>query len=135
MQTVNNTAGHSIFSDFYQDRKIEIAAKAAAIPGFIFAQSHFLASDLQLTENAKVTSSNLLSNLSHLYCDSLCWLLLAIDVILLFFSKNEKLLAFAKWSLVGCLVVYVVFKVMGSDGGIFAQTADSISTWMGGGGN
>ncbi len=117
--------------DYCQNRKNEIIAKAAVIPGFLFAQRMFLASELQLTQNATTTSSNLLSNLSNLYCKSLCWLLLVIDAVLLVFSKNDKLLAFAKWSLVGCIVVYIVFKMVGTNGGILATTADSIADWMG----
>ncbi len=130
------TSDKNVFFDYYQNRKCEIIAKASALPGFLFAQGMIRAGDLQLTTNAKTTVQNLLSNFSSLYCDSLCWLLVAIDLFLLFFSKNDKMLAFAKWSLVGCIVVYVVFKVIGTDGGVLGTTADSISDWMkGSGGN
>lgn len=120
--------------DQYLEHKNEIIAKAAMIPGFLFAQRMILASDLELATNLGTTSSNILSNISHLYCDSLCWLCFTIQAVILIFFKNEKAIALAKFSLVGCLIVYVVLKVMGTDGGILARTGDSIADWLGAGG-
>ena len=101
-------------NDRILDHKCEAIVKASAISGFLAAQHIFLASDLQITTNLSTTLSNILSNLSHIYCDSLCWLLFGIQVLILIFSKNEKAIEFAKRSLVVCIILFIVFKFIGA---------------------
>lgn len=131
MKLTAKQVGFDMIRDRYLNHKAEIIAKASSIPGFLFAQKVILASDLELANNLSTTSSNLLRNLSNLYCNSLCWLLFTIQAVILLFSKNEKAIGLAKWSLVGCLIVFVLFKLIGTDGGIIGNTADSISEWIG----
>lgn len=121
----------SFDSGLWEQKKYEIIAKASAIPGFIWAQRNFFATDLQISQNIQNTSSNLLTNISNVYCKSVVWLLFLIELCVYAFSKDDKKIALAKKCFIGCLVVYIFFKLIGTDGGVVGSTADKIAEWMG----
>lgn len=119
-------------SDMWDKRKYELIAKASVIPGFLLAQQRIFATQLEITQNASTTFTNLLSDLSALYCKSLCWLLFLGELLVYVFSKDDKKIALARKCFYGSVIVYIFFKLVGTDGGVIASTADKVSDWMGG---
>ena len=84
-----------------------------------------------LGANIQTTGTNILTEIKDVYCNSLCWLLLAINGCIVFFSKNDKLIGFAKKALWGTVIVYIILQLLTS-GDTLKTTFDEISTWMNG---
>lgn len=122
----------SNISDMWNEKKYELAAKASVIPGFLWAQRYIYATQLAITDNISKTGSNLLTEISTAYCNSICWLLFMIELCVFAFSKDEKKIALAKKCFIGCLIIYIFFKLIGTDGGVVGSSVDKISDWMGG---
>lgn len=126
------TKAFPIDYDTWNKRKCELIAKASIVPGFLLAHRRVLASDLEIAQNIGNTSSNLLTAFSTTYCNSVVWLLFMVELFVFLFSHDEKKLAIAKRCFFGCLVVYVFFKLIGTNGGIVGTSADKIANWLGG---
>lgn len=102
---------------------------------FLLTKSTFLATvtaQTDLGQNAIDTSQNLLNEITAVYCNSLGWLLLAISLITLTFSKNDKVLGFAKKGLYGSIIVYIILIILnGGPANVIANTVDTVSSWAG----
>lgn len=122
----------STLFDMWNEKKYELIVKASVIPGFLWAQRNVLATDLEIVQNVSTTSSNFLTNFSNAYCKSIVWLAVLIELAVLVFSKDDKKIAIAQRCFFGCFVLYLFFKLIGTDGGVVGKTADTISNWMGG---
>lgn len=123
-------------SDMWEDKKIETIAKASAIPGFLWAHNVFLAAtsgggDIKIVNNLAKTASNVYTAISTAYCNSICWLLFMVELLVFAFSKDEKKIALSKKCFIGCLIAYVLFKIIGTNGGVLSSSLDKISEWMG----
>ena len=70
----------------------------------------------------------IVEEIAHVYCGSLFLLFLAIDVLVLAFSKNEKAISIAKGSLVAILVCYVVFRLILN--GTIASTVNQVGEFF-----
>lgn len=102
---------------------------------FLLTKGTFLATvtaQTDLGQNAIDTSQNLLNEITAVYCNSLGWLLLAISLITLTFSKNDKVLGFAKKGLYGSIIVYIILIILnGGPANVIANTVDTVSSWAG----
>lgn len=100
---------------------------------FILTKHSFYAAATELGRNIESTSGKLLSEIKAIYCGSLCWLLLAINICILFFSKDDKMISFSKKAIFGCIIAYAALQILvKSSGGSIGSTINNISTWMGG---
>lgn len=98
-----------------------------ASKGMYYATS----AETDLGQNIETTSGKFLNELAAVYCNSLCWLILGVNLCFLFFSKNDKLIGFAKKAVIGCIAVYVILKILTSgDSNTITNTTDSITNWM-----
>lgn len=93
----------------------------------------FYAAATELGKNIENTSGRLLSEVKAIYRGSLCWLLLAINICILFFSKDDKMISFSKKAIFGGIIAYAALQILvKSSGGSIGSTINNISTWMGG---
>ena len=84
-------------------------------------------------KNVTLGGRKLLNEITAVYCNSLGWLLAAINVAILMFSKNDKAVAFAKKALFGVVAVYIVLKILNTaNGGIIGSTTDTMTQWISG---
>lgn len=75
--------------------------------------------------------NNAIQEIAAVYCGSLCWVLAGIDVIVMAFTKNEKLLTAERIALIAIIVAYIVLKILSSgNGGVIGTTADEITGWL-----
>ena len=75
-------------------------------------------------------ANELLNEFARVYCGSLAYLFLAIEVVIFLISKNDKAKQGAIVAAVGTVVAYVVLKVLSSSGGgVIGQTMDEVTTW------
>lgn len=112
----------------------KVAAYIVSTSAVLASRGMFYATETQVGTNFNNVAGKLLSEFKSVYCGSLCWLLFGVQVAILFFSKNDKLVAFAKKALFGCIVLYAVLQILvKSDGGAIGNTVNTISNWAGGG--
>lgn len=78
------------------------------------------------------TGKSLLSEITAVYCNSVGWLILAISLLTLMFSKNEKLLGFAKKGVYGSIIVYIILIILnGGPANVIRNTVDTVTSWAG----
>ena len=78
------------------------------------------------------TGKSLLNEITAVYCNSLGWLILAISLLTLMFSKNEKLLGFAKKGVYGSIIVYIILIILnGGPANVIQKTVDTVTSWAG----
>ena len=109
--------------------KTPIAAKwfallAAAIPNTFYASGPKTDIAVRVDRGAWA----IVQEIASVYCGSLFLLFLAIDVLVLAFSKNEKAISIAKGSLVAILVCYVVFKLIENNS--IKNSMEVIGNWF-----
>ena len=76
-------------------------------------------------------STSLLSEISRVYCGSLFFLLLGVNVVVLAFSKNDKVLAVAKRTIIFIIAAYFILKILGKgSGGVIGSTMTDIEGWL-----
>lgn len=76
-------------------------------------------------------ASELLQEVSRVYCGSLWLLLLAIEAIIFLCSKNDKKKSAALVAGGGTIVAFVILKVLSSSGGgAIGSTAEDIAGWV-----
>ncbi len=91
----------------------------------------FATTQTTLGGNLETGASNLIQEVEAIYCGSVAWLLLAINVIILAFSKDEKKLGFAKRAIAVIIVAYIVVKILSSGGGgSIGSTVDEMTEWV-----
>lgn len=75
--------------------------------------------------------NNVVMEIAAVYCGSLVWVLLGIDIIVMACTKNEKILAASRIALGVLLVAYIVLKILSAgNGGVIGTTADEITGWI-----
>ena len=78
-------------------------------------------------------ASHLLTEVEKVYCGSLAFLLMAIEIAVFLISKNDKAKQAALVSFIGCLVAFIVIKILASgNGGIIGNTLDTMQGWTNG---
>lgn len=105
----------------------------AAVSAFAISFSISHADEPQTTvgQGIKAASTNLVNEIASVYCGSLAWLLLAVDVLILACSKNEKVITVSKTALAFIIVAYVVLKILSNgNGGVIGSTADKLNEWI-----
>lgn len=90
----------------------------------------FYATDI--ANNLTTTGTNVLQDMAGIYMHSLFPLFGFIAVMLAFFSKNDKIVGYAKKAGVGCFVVYIIAVIISANPAynIFTRTADTVSGWI-----
>lgn len=104
-----------------------------AFASFCFAKGLYFASAAatEVGQNLEKTSKHLLNEVASVYCNSIAWLLIAILLLAWFFSKNEKVIAFAQRGLIGAVVAFIVLKILNSsDANVISNTTDTLTNWM-----
>lgn len=115
------------------DQFMKVAVYLVSALTVLTSRGMYHATQTDIGSNINTTAGNFLTEFKEVYCGSLCWLLLGIQVAILFFSKNDKLVAFAKRALVGCIVLYAVLQILTkASGGAIGNTVTTISGWAGG---
>lgn len=92
----------------------------------------FAAPTTTLGGNLNTGAYNLIKEIESIYCGSVAWLLLAINILVLAFSKDEKKIGFAKRALAVVVVAYAVIKILASTtgGGAIGSTVDEMTDWV-----
>lgn len=86
-----------------------------------------------LGTNLVSASTSLLNEVEGVYCGSLCWLIFGIEVLILCISKNDKVIGVTKRAVIGCIVAYIVLKILVvANGGVIGSTVDTVSGWVNG---
>lgn len=76
-------------------------------------------------------STSLLNEISRVYCGSLFFLLLGINIVVLAFSKNDKVLAVGKRTIIFIIAAYFILKILGNgNGGVIGSTMTEIEGWL-----
>ncbi len=97
----------------------------------IATQGTYYAGNTAVGDAIDTASNNLLSEISRVYCGSLFFLLLGINIVILVFSKNDKVLAVGKRTIIFILAAYFVLKILGQgNGGIIGSTMDEMQGWL-----
>lgn len=99
--------------------------------GCIAAQKTFYAAETDLGKGIETASGKVLNEISSVYCGSIFYLLLGINVIVLAFSKNDKVLGIAKRTLIFIVLAYFVLKMIaGTGGGKVGSTLTTMEGWL-----
>lgn len=115
------------------DSFMKVAAYIVSASAVLASRGMYHATQTDIGTNINTTAGKFLTEFKEVYCGSLCWLLLGIQVAVIFFSKNDKLVAFAKKALIGCIVLYAVLQILTkASGGAIGSTVTTISGWAGG---
>ncbi|MEE1256245.1 MAG: hypothetical protein UHN47_07005 [Lachnospiraceae bacterium] len=78
------------------------------------------------------TGNNLLNEITAVYCNSVGWLLFAISLAFYAFSKNEKIIGFAKKGIYGSIIVYIILIILnGGPANVIQNTVDTVTSWAG----
>ena len=79
------------------------------------------------------TGDNLLKEVAAVYCNSVGYLIFAVSILTLMFSKNEKVLGFAKKSAWGSAIVYIILIILtGGDVNVISNTVNTVTSWASG---
>ena len=115
----------------------KIAKCVSVVTAFMLSTCCFIASSISaetdLGKNLENTGQKFLNEFAAIYCNSVGWLLLGVNICILLFSKNDKLVGFAKKAAVVVFVLYVLLKILvASNAGIIGTTANTVTTWVSG---
>lgn len=95
----------------------------------IAAQGTYHATDIGNAIDS--VSSNVLDEIARVYCGSLFFLLLGVNIVVLAFSKNDKVLGVAKRTIIFIIAAYFVLKLLqGGSGGKIGTTVDTLTGWI-----
>ena len=85
-----------------------------------------------IANNLTTTGTNVLQDMAGIYMHSLFPLFGFIAAMLAFFSKNDKIVGYAKKAGGGCFVVYIIAVIISANPAynIFTRTADTVSGWI-----
>ena len=73
----------------------------------------------------------LLNEIARVYCGSVAYLLFAIEILVWLLVKNDKVSGMALKALIGCVIAYIVLKVISqASGGVIGQTLDEVTEWV-----
>lgn len=76
-------------------------------------------------------ANEILQEVARVYCGSLAFLLLAIEVLIFLISKNDKAKQAAAIAAVGTVVAWIVLKVLSSaNGGVIGSTIETATDWV-----
>lgn len=91
----------------------------------------FIASNTAVGQGVENASKNLLDELEAIYCGSLAWLLFAVNLVWLCLTKNEKVMAVLKKTLIGIIVAYIAIKILAKgNNNSLDRTVNSITNWI-----
>lgn len=96
----------------------------------LFTTTTFHAAQTNFGKGAVKASDNLLKELEAIYCGSLFFLLLGVNVVWLAVTKNEKVMGILKKTLIGLLVAYIVLKLLAGNSTVITGTADTVTSWL-----
>ena len=76
-------------------------------------------------------AANLLQEVARVYCGSVAYLLFAVEILVWLLVKNDKVSGMALKALIGCVIAYIVLKILSSaGGGVIGQTMDEVTEWV-----
>lgn len=76
-------------------------------------------------------ANQLLQEIARVYCGSLAFLILGIEVVIFLISKNDKVKHAAIVAIGGTVIAYIVLKILSSSGGgVIGQTMDEFTEWV-----
>lgn len=91
----------------------------------------YLATQTTLGGNLVNASDNIITEIAAVYCGSLCWVIMGIDVLAMCFTKDEKMLKIERIALLTAIVAYILLKILSSgNGGSIGTTADELTEWL-----
>lgn len=119
------------------ENKNKIAKCTSVITAFMLSTCYFMASSISaetdLGKNLENTGKKFLNEFAAVYCNSVGWLLLGVNICILLFSKNDKLVGFAKKAAIGVFILYIILKILiATNAGIIGTTANTVTTWVSG---
>lgn len=78
-------------------------------------------------------AAQLLNEIARVYCGSVAYLLFAVEILIWLLVKNDKISGMALKALIGCVIAYIVLKVISAaSGGVIGQTLDEVTDWVDG---
>ena len=78
------------------------------------------------------TGQNFINEITAVYCNSIGWLLLIISLGFYMFSKNDKVIGYAKKGIYGSLLGYVILIILnGGPANVISKTLDTVTSWAG----
>ena len=87
--------------------------------------------NLTITGKFTTAAGKLLSDLEKIYCGSVAWLLLVINILVLAFSKDDKVIGIAKRSLATIVIAYIAIKILAkANGGVIGNAIDTMAGWF-----
>lgn len=97
----------------------------------LMSRGVYFATETDLGNHLNTTAQKVLAEIKSVYCGSVCWLLFGIELLFMFFSKDDRRVAIAKKALIGCIVAYIVLQILvkGSTGTI-GTTVTKLSGWI-----
>ena len=85
----------------------------------------------QVGDAIETGAKGLLDEVARVYCGSLAWLLLAVELAIFLISKNDKAKQAAVISAVGTVVAFIVLKILSSTGGgVIGGTVEEVTDWV-----
>ena len=104
----------------------EIGARIAGVIGAISASSASISCD-DLAQKTNTGVMSFINTIADIYCNSVFFLLLLINVGILLISKNDKVVGASKKTLIGLIVFYILLKMFGTDGSMFSNFIETIA--------
>lgn len=118
-------------------QKLTQASVAAAT--FLSAKGMYYASEtgtsLEISSNMSTTATNFVNEIAVIYTKSLFPLVVLIALGFMFFSKDDKIVTWAKRIGFGALVVYIICKIFlaNTSDNTITRSLDTITNWVSGG--
>ena len=76
-------------------------------------------------------AGQLLQEIARVYCGSVAYLLFAVEILIWLLVKNDKVSGIALKALIGCVIAYIVLKILSAaGGGVIGQTMDEVTDWV-----
>lgn len=111
-----------------RESMIKLSAMLGAM--ILMVRPNYFYASTALGTSIETGSKGLIDEIANIYCGSLCFLLIAIDVVLLFISKDDKVIAMGKRALLFLVVAYIILKLIQND--VIKNTVEAVSGFFGG---
>lgn len=119
--------------------KQKLAQASVAAATFLSTKGMYYASDtgtsLEISSNMSTTATNFVNEIAVIYTKSLFPLVFLIALGFMFFSKDDKIVTWAKRIFFGALVVFVICKIFlaNTSDNTITRSLDTITNWVSGG--